>query len=419
MTTLLSLAALLVLVLATAHRQPWRLPLPAGVRMLLVTRSDFLLIGALLGPFFLGVVDTTTIEILRPFSSLALGFIGLHYGLQLDAQRLRKVPPFYKLGPWVQAAGGAVAVGIPAWFFFREVFGTGREPVVAALVLAAAAACSTGIPLEMLAREEKYRASPLLMMLRHLAEMGELLALVIFGLALCYRHENPVIIGWDAFITLQWIGFSLLLGALFGGVLLLLPRVGRSGGRMMVTGIGALLFFTGSASFLLLSPLFVSLIAGIIVANVPSESRHIARFATRAEPSFVLFLLIVAGAVWQLNAGSGFGIWEIVALAFVLMMLRLIGKTAAGWILAKTTHAAREPPRRFGLGLVAQGSISAALALDYLQSGSTPETRVVVTVVLLAVLATELISPWLILHVLERKPRGTSAPKAGPAESSS
>ncbi len=401
MIKLLLFALLAVLLIAGARRRPENLPLPAGLRLLFVTGTEFLFVGVLLGPLALGVLDEERLSALKPITAVGMGFVGLHYGLQLEAKLLRWIPLFYHVAPLAQAMGGALFAFVPSYFLFAYLFGAGTETTVAALVLAAAAACSTPEPLDLLARDSRFAGASLLTMLRHLAEMGELPALLLYGIAVCYRHDSGLVVGWTLLPTLQWLLLTLLLGVVFGLVLDVLPAVGRGGtGRLVVGGLGAILFFTGFARYLLISPLFVSLIAGLLVINVPGPSRRLRRFVANTETPFRLFLLLVAGASWSLEAQRPLTTPIILLLAFALMASRILGKVSAGWVLAKTTHAPRDPTPIFGIGLVAQGGISAAIALDYLDEGVGPATQLVVTMILLSVIVTELIAPWLILHIV-------------------
>ncbi len=399
MAQLISLALVGVILILGARRRPENLPLPAGIRLLFVTGSEFLFVGALLGTNLLGVLDAEVLEGLKPLTALAMGFVGLHYGLQLEAKLLRWIPLFYNVAPLAQALGAALLVFAPSYLLLSHFYARNNETLVAALVLAAAAACSTPAPLDLLARDRRYQSSPRLLMLRHLAEMGELPALALFGIAVCLRHEAGVAVGWSFAPTLQWLGLTALLGVVFGLVLDILPAVGKDGtGRLVVGGLGALLFFTGLARYLLLSPLFVSLIAGILVANIPGPSKRLRRFVSRTEAPFSLFLLLIAGASWRLDLGDAISPWLMLLLALALMIFRLAGKTIACMILARTTLAHREPTRWLGLGLVAQGGISAAIALDYLDGGTGPASAIVFSMILLSIIVTETVAPWLILR---------------------
>lgn len=401
MGKILALAAILVFILLGSRRRPEHLRLPAGLRLLFVTGTEYILLGAVLGPAGFGVLDDQTLAGLSPFAAVGLGFVGLHYGMQLEASLLRWIPLFYNVAPIVHALGGALLAGLPAWLLFSAWYGPGPETAAAALVLAAAAACSSAAPLETLFKVAPYRGSPLLQMLRHLAEMGELPALALLTLAVCIRHPGGFFEDVPIPAALQWLSVSVALGVVFGLMLTLLPRLGREGtGRLVVGAVSAVLFFAGFARYLQLSPLVVSLVAGIVLVNLPGSRQRVYRLISRSERPFHLFLLLLAGALWRPAFPEGTGWAALALLAGGLILLRIFGKYLAGQVLARTTHAPREPPPNFGLGLAAQGSIAAAIALDYLQAGTAPVTQLVVTVVLVSVVATEIAAPWLILRVL-------------------
>jgi Kef-type K+ transport system membrane component KefB len=253
----------------------------------------------------------------------------------------------------------------------------------------------------MLFKLPRYAGSSLLQMLRHLAEMGELPALALLTVAVCYRHPTPILPDVPLPSTLQWLAVSIVLGTIFGLALSFLPRLGREGtGRLLVGAVSAVLFFAGLARYLHLSPLVVSLIAGVTVINLPGPRRRVYRLIARGERPFHLMLLLLAGAFWRPAAAIAGGWSPVVLLAVGLILLRILGKYLAGQILARTTHAPRQPPPNFGLGLTAQGGIAAAMALDYLQAGTAAVSQLVVTIILLSVVATEIAAPWLILRVL-------------------
>jgi Kef-type K+ transport system membrane component KefB len=411
---LFALGALLVLVLLGSRRRPEHLRLPAGLRLLFVTGTEYIIVGALLGPAGFGVLDDTTLAGLSPFAAVGLGFVGLHFGMQLEASVLRWIPLFYNVAPIVHAAGGALLVGGPALWLFWTWQGPGRETIAAAMILAAAAACSSPAPLEMLFKLPRYAGSSLLQMLRHLAEMGELPALALLTAAVCYRHPTPIFPDFPLPSALQWFTVSLALGVVFGLALSLLPRLGREGtGRLLVGVVSAVLFFAGVARFLHLSPLVVSLFAGITVVNLPGPQRRVYRLIARLERPFLLMLLLLAGASWRPAAAIAGGLSSLLLLAAGLIALRILGKYLAGQVLARTTHAPRQPPPNFGLGLAAQGGIAAAIALDYLQAGTAPVSQLVVTIILVSVVVTEITAPWLILRVLAAD-KAASTPREEP-----
>jgi Kef-type K+ transport system membrane component KefB len=103
---------------------------------------------------------------------------------------------------------------------------------------------------------------------------------------------------------------------------------------------------------------------------------------------------VLAGAIW--SPGSA---WAL-PLAALYLGLRLVGKLGGGYLAARLATDDARPPRLLGIGLVSQGGIALAMVMDYYQLASTELTGLVVSVVLIAVIFNELVSPSMARHVL-------------------
>ena len=60
-----------------------------GPALLLRTGTHFLFIGFALGPHALGLMTDEAVRQLFPMMALGLGWVGFHFGLQLDRKILR------------------------------------------------------------------------------------------------------------------------------------------------------------------------------------------------------------------------------------------------------------------------------------------------------------------------------------------
>ena len=67
--------------------------LPLFARIFYLTGTEFLVLGLLLGPQFLNLMDPETQKGLAPLTALLLGWIGLLFGFQFEIKKLRRVPP--------------------------------------------------------------------------------------------------------------------------------------------------------------------------------------------------------------------------------------------------------------------------------------------------------------------------------------
>ncbi|MFZ0389315.1 MAG: hypothetical protein WAN36_02565, partial [Calditrichia bacterium] len=108
-----------------------------------------------------------------------------------------------------------------------------------------------------------------------------------------------------------------------------------------------------------LSPLFITMITGITLAQFFRESEKIIRVIHQAEKPTYLFLLIFAGAIWNYRF-----LTEILLVA-LFVISRYGGKLAGGYIGSRTIDCAFEVPPDIGKALMSFGGISLAIAFNF------------------------------------------------------
>ena len=141
METLFPALVLLVVALVGARFSFSTEPTGLGPRLLFRTGTHFVLVGFLLGPSVLGLLTAEATEQLFPLLAMGLGWVGLHFGLQLDRQTLGHFP----LGHYVFAFGQAVltlVIFAACAYALTRIAGLGG-PVTALLV--AGAACTAAV----------------------------------------------------------------------------------------------------------------------------------------------------------------------------------------------------------------------------------------------------------------------------------
>ncbi len=389
--------ALLLIIALIGYRQTFtRLRLPAGARLIFLTGTEFILIGVALGDELIGLLDESTIRSLTPLFSLGLGAVGLIFGIQLDLRKILRFPSRYLLLAAIQAAFTMLVVFVPFLFILRESFGDeGLSSFLAAVVLAATAACTAQTALALIDGEFGLRGTGIMGLLRYISSLDAAVGLFALGLAFCLMHTQPVV-GFSVGLGLQWFLLSLSLGTALGFLLQLLTQHRCSDEELVIFVVGMVLFSSGIALYLKLSPLFINAIMGMLVANLPGSRDRIFGLVVRLEKPFYLVFLILAGAIWR--PGSA---WAL-PLAAVYLGLRFTGKIAGGALAAGVATPDARPPLGLGLGLISQGGMAIAMVMNYYQLSSGPVTDVVVTIVLIAVILNELAGPSLAMTLLRR-----------------
>jgi hypothetical protein len=369
-----SRVSVIQLLLARIERIP-------GVRHLLLTGTEFVLVGLILGTHGIGVLDEPTLTGLAPGFGLGLAWIGLLFGIQWDVRRL---PPATRaiipaaLGQAV-LTGAFVAIG--THFLLRLYLGWDDESsLVGALSLGAAASGTAGIPKSVRAGSEGLQR-----LLRSIADVDGLVPILTFGLVCCL----PLLHDGDTRFWI-WFGCSIGLGLAVGLVVTVLGTYRLSEDDHLVILFGAVLLGGGAALQLSLSPLLVNAIAGFLVANVarPRTCSAIRRLLLEGDRAVYILFLLLAGALW--NPGSN----QTLGLALLYIGVRMFGKwLTAGWALRKWIPAAHV--RRVGLGLISYDGLAVAIAINLQLLTQSPMADLVTTVVLVGVVINELLAPLL------------------------
>ncbi len=385
---------------------------PLGPRLLLATGSHFLLVGLLLGPV-LGLLTLEVIGQLESLFALGLGWIGLLFGLQLDRTQLSQFPTAFLLFTVIQAAVAFVVfagLGVAA-FHLAGALRPGID--VAIFATAATAAVSTPAGVALISRTFRVQG-PLTRLIFYVASLDALVGILALQVTYAVYHPSTAIIegmGWGL-----WLGIALATGIIFGVIFLWLTRPKPERDELTLFLLGLAVFEAGTALYLGISPLFVCMLTGVVIANLsPSRKRVYSILQAWEKPIYVV-VLILAGAL--LGAGS----WIALPLALGYALLRGVGKLGGGVAARRLAPLGLQAPAAVGLGLVPQGGISLAMALSAaLTYGAIvgPEgtpIRTAFATIVVAVAASELVGPFLIRGLLRRAGEITPVDEAVLAE---
>jgi len=372
---------------------------PQGPRLLFRTGTHFLLLGFLLGPSGVGLLSEAATSELSPFLALGMGWVGFHFGLQLDRASLGRFPAPYHVAAYGQAVitfflffGGA--------YLLMSLLAPAEAPSPLLLAGAAATACVTtpaGIAVVSSNFLVRGNVRDLLFFTGSLdAAVGIVALQVVYAL---YRPELPGVLGGPGQLVL--VAAALGLGVVMAIVFLWLVRRRPAAEELVLFVLGICAFAAGAALQWGLSPLFVSLTMGAVVANFGRSRHRVFALLQKWEKPVYLTFLLLAGALLRTPTLA------VVALALAYALLRALSKGVAGAVVS-TLPVGFAVPRRFGLGLIPQGGISLAMAVSgvlmYPQlrvAGSGAETALF-TIIVIGVMISELTGPLFTVQLLRR-----------------
>ena len=375
---------------------------PLGPRLLFRTGTHFLIVGFLIGPAGLGLVTEQATGQLLPFLALGLGWVGFQFGLQLDRENLRLFAASYH----------ALAIGQAA-ITFALFFGVGwtiltiaglTDRVAHLLLLGAASTAAVTAPAGIAMVSSNF------MVKGHVRDLLFFVASVdavfgIFALQVTYslyRHDSVTA---DAGLLAQlgfFLAVALGLGILCGIIFLWLVRVRPAAEELVLYLLGICAFAGGAALQWGLSPLFVSMVMGAMVANMGRRRQRVSAVLRRWEkPVYVTFLLL-AGALLQIPS------WWVLPLAMAYALLRFASKAVAAATMVSLLPFDMDVPKRLGLGLIPQGGISLAMAVSGVLLYSDLQIRgleaeaTLLAVIVIGVMLSEITGPFLTIRVLRR-----------------
>jgi hypothetical protein len=410
MNPVVSTLILILLALVGARFSFSALQVPPGPRLVFRTGTHFLLIGFILGPHLLGLLTQEAVRQLFPLLGLGLGWVGFLFGLQLNRRHLRQFP----LGFFVLAFGQAILtflifLGL-GWFGLAAVGQAGEVTAVLLMGTAATACVSTPAGIALISSNFPVRGK-VRDLLFFVASLDALVGIAALQLTYGFFPPGSPAVEFAGLQGLIWAVPALGLGIVCGILFLWLTRPRPGGEELVLFLLGIAAFSSGAALQLQLSPLFVSVTMGTVVANLSPDPQRVFRVLQDWEKPIYLVFLMLAGALLSFPT-----LW-IFPLALAYAVVRAGGKLVGNMVMIRVLPFSFPTPRRFGLGLLPQGGISLAMAISAVLTYSTVRLEgmngadLLFAIVVIGVILSELSGPSFTQNILQRA--GEISPRDG------
>ena len=335
-----------------------------GLRPSSAPALTFILIGIVLGPHGLGVLNAAAILRLDPVISIALAALGIFVGLGISTSTASEPHPVIVaalLEVMLTAAvvGGGLYLLLTKW---GVTVAPDRPLFAAALGICASASAATRVT------GTGYAAR-----VARIVDLDDV-PLVLLGAVVVAMSGSRGIVAGAVLIVVA----SLLAGS--AGWMLFERARGDAERGAFVAGTLALL--GGVAAYTGMSPLLGGTVAALVWAWSPGGAdRLIASDLRKLQHPLVGLLLIIAGATIQWH-------YVMVWVAAPLVLLRIIGKLLASLAIARV---AAVPAGLLATVLLPPGVLGVALALNVQQALGT-EDMLLVSTVTVAAAVSELVS---------------------------
>lgn len=379
----MSASLVLILVVATAYLATHLLYEWLAKRLLIVSGAEYLVLGILLGPQVTGVIPMEAAESFGPIVVLGTGWIGLTVGMQFYLPRLvRTAGITFRLAMIESLVTLGVVTGV-LWWALPELGLTSQFwAIVPALALGAIAVSSTPAGLDIALRDRK-RREPVVSQLETSLGVNAFVAIMTTGILFAWVHRAPTSAMRPPTPT-EWAVITVGIGVLGGTLFHLFLGEERQVDRLVVSLAGAVILASGTAAYLNVSPVLATLVIGIVLVNTSRGRTELQSVLAGAERPFYYVLLLLAGLSWRPSTSA-----TVFAVIALFLVSRTASKVYATRAATQWNDATPTLGRDWGKGLIGQGRLTVALALDYARRPELPIGDVVFTAALASVLLTE------------------------------
>lgn len=362
----------------------------------------FIIIGILLGPLFLGLIDEPLLSFAPIITALALGFIGYNIGNEFRIDTVKK--DARRLLPILAAE----AIGTYFLVFFAILFWL-RDPILAILLGSLAAATAPAATADVI-WEFKSRG-PVTDSLMFILIMDDILAIILTSVAISIvvLFLNPMSATLFVLIVepVIDIGLSILIGAGSGFLIARFLQKVKDHGRYILLLISVIMLLIGVAEFLQASYLLTCMVFGIVLSNrIPKESIELGNEAEKILSPFILLFFVFFGAGMINPTLIITGGILVVSTAILYVISRTIAKYFGTRIAAQLSKSPPTVTKYLGLCLFSQAGVAVGLSVvmaDYMnQLGAPHYATMIVGVIGISTLIFQLFGPIAVKTAIHR-----------------
>lgn len=319
--------------------------------------AEYVVLGYVVGPDVLGMLERTTLHDFDPIAHVALGWLMFVVGATYGTTRGRRVPGRRLVVGWIVTLFTGVLVGGAVWLLLPLVAASLRpvDRVLIAGGVGAAGAETTRYAVRWVV-ERHHAAGPVSELIGELAEGDDLVPLLAVAAFFTIRPADLVVPVSQAGLVGITIGVGVLLGAVAAALLGRTFRIAETWGVL----IGVLLLAVGIAERLELATVSTSFVLGATLSRLCPHRDAVAAILAPTERPVMLPALLLAGA--HIDFGAAPYLPAVVALA---LAARVAGKALVGLGLSRVFRAARPAGPRLGLGLLPAGALSMSVGLAF------------------------------------------------------
>lgn len=359
------------------------------IKVFLYSGSLNLVIGYLIGPHVFGLLSDDIMGKLYVLVGLVLGWAGFLIGLQAkigELKRFQRSYYTYSMLNFICILTGLLALII----ILNQVLDLSiNYPTI--LIVTILGTVSSPILLGLLKERLKLRG-PFIHLLQFSVGFDNMLGVIVFGLSMLLISQKFYQNVHFSILILAALTFSAFMAWLFIRISDLIDNVQQ----FFLVLVGFLLVIDGVALNLNISVLLISFVFGVVLTNLPVDTRKLYQSIANAEkPLYYLMMVFIGSSIGVIS-------WEIALIVVLFTVMRLGIKYVTGYLSCLVLESENKPNPKIGLSQIGMGGIALAMALDFHLSMFNQLSRDILFVVSMMAILNVIISPF-VFRALEKK----------------
>ena len=320
-------------------------------------------VGILIGPDVLNLVQTEHLEVLEPFTLFALGIIGFMIGGELTGGIFKKYGKQFFIILFSQGIGAfllvAVGTGVVGYFITDSIsYGAAMGLLFGAVASATAPAATTNVLCE-------YKSKgPLTATILAIVALDDALALLLYkgaasGAKILIGAAETSVLS-TVFTVFREIAGAVLLGFLAGVILWWVLKFVRLNERVLGFSIALLLLVVGNSMAHGIDPILPAMTFGATIANLARrQSKNVFDLVKKFSPPVYTAFFVLAGAHIVFGGMSK----ATVLMTAVYILFRVGGKVFGSGFGAELAKSPAVVKKYLGICLLPQAGVAIGLAL--------------------------------------------------------
>ena len=346
--------------------------------------TGYLIGGLLVGPYFLNLVSLESVEGLKVFSEIALGFIAFSIGGEFKISYFKKVGMTPVVIAFCEAFGAVILVSSALILFGFE--------VPFSIMLGAIAAATAPAATIMVIKQYKAKG-PVTETLLSVVAIDDAAALIAFGFAMAFTKSINSVESVNLFVQIMQpfieIFTSVIIGLTLGLILSYVIRFFKDNGSRICLIIAMILTCISFASIFHASSLLVCMVFGAVYCNLSNTSESLLNHIDSFTPPLFMLFFVLSGAELDLRIIPTIGLVGIIYVIF-----RVFGKLLGAYFGAKIMKADKQICKYLGPCLIPQAGVAIGLSLIAESVIGGQDGARIRAVILCGTLIYELIGPF-------------------------